>query len=746
MDDLRTTGRVSTHGMEVDPALHAFVEGEALRGTGIEADAFWSALAALLRDLAPRNRELLAVREEMQVRIDAWHRERRGKPHDAAAYRAFLEEIGYIVPEGPDFTVETEGLDPEIASVAGPQLVVPATNARYALNAANARWGSLYDALYGTDALGSEPEGTRYDAERGMLVIGRAKAMLDDVAPLEAGSHRQLVGYAVTPERGLEGMILNDQDWRGTDTKTSREVPSSGAPPRVHHSIPLRDGAGYVGLEGPPDEPTAIVLRRHRLHAILKVDRQHDVGRSDPAGVADVILEAAVTAIVDLEDSVACVDGEDKALAYRNWLGLMRGDLTAEIAKGDETFTRRLADDVAFTGPDGEPVTLPGRALLLVRNTGHLMTTPAITMDGEEVPEGLLDAMVTVLCALHDVRGARRNSRAGSIYVVKPKMHGPDEVAFAVETMDRVEDALGLPRDTVKLGIMDEERRTSVNLKECIRAAKRRVAFINTGFLDRTGDEIHTSMEAGPMVPKGEMKEAPWIEAYEDRNVEIGLACGLGGRGQIGKGMWAMPGLMADMLEEKIGHPEAGASTAWVPSPTAATLHATHYHRVDVAARQREIAGRGPRAGLDQLLTIPLMADDRELSDDEIAREVENNAQGILGYVVRWVGQGVGCSTVPDIDDVGLMEDRATCRISSQALANWLHHGVVSRERVEAALREMAAVVDRQNEGEPGYRPMAPGLDGEAFAAARDLVLLGREQPSGYTEPLLHAHRLREKG
>ena len=740
MDDLRT-GRVDTHGLEVDPTLHRFLEEEALPGSGVEARAFWSGLAALLRDLAPRNRELLRVREEMQGRIDAWHRERRGQPHDAAAHRAFLEEIGYLVPEGPDFTVETEGLDPEIATVAGPQLVVPITNARYAINAANARWGSLYDALYGTDAMGSLPEGGGYDEERGALVVGRAKAMLDEMAPLEAGSHARLAGYAVTEERALVGLVPSDEDRRGTATTVSREIPSAHEAPRVDSTIPLRDGGAFVGRVGPADAPEAVLLRRHGLHAIVEIDREHRIGRTDPAGVADVILESAVTAIMDCEDSVACVDGEDKALAYRNWLGLMKGDLTAEVEKGGRTSTRRLAEDLTVTGRDGAEVTLPGRALMLVRNVGHLMTTPAVTMDGAEVPEGLLDAMVTVLCACHDVRGARRNSRAGSIYVVKPKMHGPEEVAFAVETMDRVEDALGLPRNTVKLGIMDEERRTSANLKECIRAAKHRVAFINTGFLDRTGDEIHTSMEAGPMVPKGEMKSQPWIEAYEDRNVAVGLACGLGGRGQIGKGMWAMPDRMEAMLEEKVAHPEAGASTAWVPSPTAATLHATHYHRVDVAARQREIAAKGPHGTLEALLTIPVMERGRDLSEEEVAREVDNNAQGILGYVVRWVDHGVGCSKVPDIDDVALMEDRATCRISSQALANWLHHEVVSEEQVTEGLRRMAEVVDGQNEGDPHHRPMAPGFDGPAFGAARDLVLKGREQPSGYTEPLLHAHR-----
>ena len=737
-------GRVEIRGLAVEQTLHRLIEEEILPGSGVEPEAFWRGLASLVRDLAPRNRELLRVREEMQGRIDAWHRERRGRPHDAAAYRAFLAEIGYLVPEGSDFAVETEGLDAEIAAVAGPQLVVPATNARYAINAANARWGSLYDALYGTDAMGSGPQGPAYDEGRGLRVVGRAKALLDAAAPLRSGSHSEVAGYTVTEERGLEGLVLDDQDRRGTDARTSGEVPSAREAPRVRDSVPLEDRGALVGHTGPAREPDSVVLRRNGLHAIVRIDRQDRVGGSDPAGVADVILESAVSVIVDLEDSVACVDGPDKALAYGNWLGLMRGDLTAEVTKDGETFTRRLAEDRAVTGPGGTQVTLPGRALLLVRNVGHLTTTPAVTMDGEEVPEGLLDAMVTVLCACHDLRGARRNSREGSVYVVKPKMHGPEEVAFAVETFDRVEDALGLARNTVKLGLMDEERRTSANLKECIRAARHRIAFVNTGFLDRTGDEIHTSMEAGPMVPKGWMKEEPWFAAYEDRNVDVALACGLGGRGQIGKGMWAAPEAMRAMLEEKGAHPEAGASTAWVPSPTAATLHATHYHRIDVAARQREIAGAGPRATLEDLLTIPVM-DGRALTDEEIAREVENNAQGILGYVVRWVDQGVGCSTVPDIDDVGLMEDRATCRISSQALANWLHHGVISRDRVEDALRRMAEVVDRQNADDPAYRPMAPGFDGPAFAAARALVLEGREQPSGYTEPLLHAHRRRAK-
>ena len=599
MDDLRT-GRVETHGLDVDPTLHAFVEHEALPGSGVSSEAFWSGLAALIRDLGPRNAELLAIREGMQARIDAWHCEHPDR--DPAAYRAFLEGIGYLVPEGPDFRVETEALDPEIATVAAPQLVVPATNARYAINAANARWGSLFDALYGTDALGGPPQEEGYDAERGRRVIERAKAFLDEAVPLFSGSWADVVGLRLRPD-GLRAVILNGQDWRQANTTVWAE-PGLQEPVPVGMEVPLADPAAFEGTAD-RDGARAVLLRHHGLGIELVLDRGGRIGRDDPLALDDLRLEAAVTAIVDCEDSVACVDGPDKALAYRNWLGLMTGDLTDEVSKGGRTFTRRLEADRAYASPDGRPFEVRRCALLLVRNVGHLMTTPAVSVDGREAPEGLVDAMVTVLCACHDLRGARRNSPAGSAYVVKPKMHGPDEVAFAVETMERVEDALGLPRDTVKLGIMDEERRTSANLKACIRAARRRVAFINTGFLDRTGDEIHTSMEAGPMVPKGEMKETAWIAAYEERNVDVGLACGLGGRGQIGKGMWAMPDLMADMLAEKGAHPEAGASTAWVPSPTAATLHALHYHRVDVAARQRAIAEGGPRRGLADLLDDP---------------------------------------------------------------------------------------------------------------------------------------------
>lgn len=707
--------RIEKHGLQVAAELARFVEDKALPGTGVAANDFWSGFAALVTDLAPKNKAFLDRRDELQSQIDECHIRHRNQPHDHEAYKQFLFEIGYLVEDGPDFEIETTNIDPEIALVPGPQLVVPITNARYALNAANARWGSLYDALYGTDAMGTPPPPGGYDRGRGARVVARARVFLDSFFPLDGTSHADVRRYHVQ-----DGALLVDDR-------------------------PLADPSKFAGYRGNPKAPDAILLRNNGLHVELIFDRAHFIGCRDQALLADVRIESAVSAIMDCEDSVACVDAEDKVLAYSNWLGLMQGTLEATLDKGGKTLTRRLAEDRSFTAPNGSALTLKGRALMWIRNVGHLMTNPAILdTDGNEIPEGLMDAAITTLIGMHDLTRDSGNSVHGSIYIVKPKMHGPDEVAFTDEIFTRVETFLGLPQYTVKIGVMDEERRTSVNLKECIRAAKHRVAFINTGFLDRTGDEIHTSMEAGPFSRKDFIKRKAWIGGYENQNVDIGLECGLSGKAQIGKGMWAMPDKMAAMMEQKIEHPKSGANCAWVPSPTAATLHALHYHMVDVFAVQDQLKAGGRRAFVDTLLDIPT-ASYRKWSDEQIVKEVENNAQGILGYVVRWVDQGVGCSKVPDINDVGLMEDRATCRISSQHIANWLHHGVISHDAAMAAMKKMAEVVDRQNADDPAYRPMAPDFDGIAFQAACDLVFKGREQPSGYTEPVLHQRRLELK-
>ena len=715
------SGRIDKNGLSIDERLVTFIESEAIPGTGVDTLKFWRGFAEIVEQLGPKNKTLLQKREEIQSKIDEYHITHRGQDIDIEDYKSFLYDIGYLVPEGENFKIDTSNVDEEIADLCGPQLVVPIMNARYALNAANARWGSLYDAFYGTDAMGDLPPKGGYSNDRGDKVISNAKAHLDKVAPLDSNNWHEISQINV-----VEGQLILSVNEK---------------------EVSLLNKNQFIGYIQNNNSINEVILLKNGLHIRILIDPDHVIGKNDKANISDIILEAAITTIMDCEDSVAAVDGEDKVLAYKNWLGLMKGDLTEDLEKSGKIITRRLNQDIKYTNTEGKESILKGRSLMLNRNVGHLMTNPSVLdSSGNEVGEGLIDAMCTTLIAMHDLSKSEgmRNSIKGSVYIVKPKMHGPEEVAFTEEIFSHVENILGLPLNTVKIGIMDEERRTSANLKECIRSAKSRVAFINTGFLDRTGDEIHTSMEAGPFMRKGDMKSTDWIKSYEERNVDIGLDCGLQGKAQIGKGMWAMPDLMQDMLEQKIAHPKAGANCAWVPSPTAATLHAMHYHIVNVFDVQNDIIKVGSRGTLNDLLKIPV-ADGHNWSNEDIKKEIENNAQGILGYVVRWVDQGVGCSKVPDIHNIGLMEDRATCRISSQALSNWLHHNIVTEEQVMDSMKKMATVVDNQNKNDTNYISMSPSYDTIAFKAACDLVFKGRVQPSGYTEPVLHARRIELK-